>query len=122
MMRKKEILYSLVFVTISIVLFYIFKPSKYEMCFEAYDQTIQMEYKGIISNKYLDATNHWLPTIIVKSMNDSISIIDFRDRSGFYEYAIIGDSVEKVHNNPDIRVCRNGEVKTFRINYDCNDR
>ncbi len=121
-MRGKEILLSLVFVTITIVLFYIFTPSKHEICLEAYDQTIKLEYKGIISNKYSDATNHLLPTIIVKSMNDSISIIDFRDRSGFYEYAIIGDSVEKLHNNPDIRVCRNGEFKIFRIKYDCNDR
>jgi hypothetical protein len=120
-MKKKEILFSIVFTLVALLLFYVFKPTERKICMKAYSATIKMQYIGIVKDKFIDNRNHLAPTIIVDSGHDSITITDFRDESGLFEYLEKGDSIKKIDNSPIVLVKRNGTNLSFTITYNCPD-
>jgi hypothetical protein len=118
-MKRKEQLFSIIFILMTLILFFVFKPSEYKICMKAYSQMKKMQYKGIVLNSFIDSENHLLPTIIIDSGKDTITITDFRDSSGLFNYLTKGDSIFKDKNSSLVIVKRNNLINSFSITYNC---
>jgi len=105
----------------TLLLFFVFKPTERKICMKAYSEAMKMQYKGIVKARFIDNRNHLAPTIIVDSGHDSITITDYRDKSGLFEYLEKGDSIKKINNSPIVIVKRNGTNLSFTITYNCPD-
>jgi hypothetical protein len=71
---------------------------------------------GTIDEKFLDEKGHMYPTIRISSLEEKVAI---NDRSDFYSFIQIGDSLLKKEGSLEIRVVR-GEIDTvFTLDYDC---
>jgi hypothetical protein len=119
-MKKKELLFSIIFIMMTLILFFVFKPSEYNLCLKAYSQMKQMQYKGTVINSFIDTKNHLLPTIIVDSGKDTITITDFRDNSGLFDFLKQGDSIFKDKNSSLVIVKRDSSINSFSISYNCS--
>jgi hypothetical protein len=73
---------------------------------------------GIIKHKYLDSNNHYTKTIIV-SGTQKIYFYN-NEKSKFYNYAHIGDSLYKPKGSLEVHVFRNDKDTVFNISYGCN--
>ncbi len=75
-------------------------------------------FHGVITKKYEDIDHHLNKTFEVESQK---IVIDF-DRTGFYEFIKVNDSVIKESGSPVITVFRQGEMlKEFQIDFGCKE-
>ena len=96
-----------------------FQPSKLEVCQISLAKVKFTTYNGLVVEKYIDV-NHAIPTIVVKSGDETFKIFDFRDESGYYEYVLVGDSVNKKSNSLEVNIKRSENIRKFIIDYDCD--
>lgn len=107
-------------ILVSIVLVATFNSEKYHnkaRC-EIYERILQENFSGIITMKFKNPNSHLRPTIEVHEKRFDIHL----DKSGFYDFVMVGDSLIKEKGNPAISIYRNGEyLKTFILDYECYD-
>lgn len=72
---------------------------------------LRISYSGIVTNKLLDKKNHMTRTLI---LNNTYKIIFNREKSGFYEFINVGDSISKKTGEFNIEVYR-GELVYNKI-------
>ena len=77
-------------------------------------------YKGMVIDKFIDRKNHLNPTLKISNYNTKIVFLDY-DKSGFYDFVRIGDSIIKEKGNMKIRLIRNDIDTVFTIDYGCKD-
>ena len=118
MKNKKSLLQLFLVIAILLSVWY-FQPSKLEVCQISLAQVKNASYNGLVVEKYIDV-NHAIPTIVVKSGDETVKIFDFRDESGYYEYVLVGDSVSKKSNSLEVNVKRSESINKFIIDYDCD--
>ena len=79
----------------------------------------EANYKGIVVKKFIDKENHSQKTIQIKSSNEIFSIDLDSDRSGYFEYAKIGDTILKPTNKSMLQTIRNKKTRYFTISFGC---
>jgi len=118
MKNKISLLQTLLIIAVLLSVWY-FQPSKLEVCQISLAKVKFTTYNGLVVEKYIDV-NHAIPTIVVKSGDETFKIFDFRDESGYYEYVMVEDSINKLSNSLEVNVIRSGSIKKFNIDYDCD--
>ena len=99
--------------------FGIFNQVNWRVCQISLAKVKFTTYNGLVVEKYIDV-NHAIPTIVVKSGDETFKIFDFRDESGYYEYVLVGDSVNKKSNSLEVNIKRSENIRKFIIDYDCD--
>lgn len=118
MKNKISLLQTLLIIAVLLSVWY-FQPSKLEVCQISLAKVKFTTYNGLVVEKYIDV-NHAIPTIVVKSGDETFKIFDSRDESGYYEYVMVEDSINKLSNSLEVNVIRSGSIKKFNIDYDCD--
>jgi len=117
-MNKKNRHYLIYIVFISLILLQIALPSSNNCKLEK-----NLREKSIIGRveiKYIDYKAHKYQTIKVLGVPSSLVIYE-QDKSNFYSYVRIGDSIVKDKGSLEIEVIRDTDnyTKVFRIDYGC---
>jgi hypothetical protein len=92
-----------------------------EDCRRVKEQYLNVEYKGIVDEKFKDKENHAAKTLIIKGKTAKKVFRKYRDRSGLYEYARVGDSIYKPKGSLKVKVIREEKETVFTIDLDCED-
>jgi hypothetical protein len=72
---------------------------------------------GIITKKLIDKTNHNFHLVYILMQNDTIKIAFDFDRSNFFEYCNINDSITKKIKTNEFILIRNQKKDTFYFDY-----
>ncbi len=86
---------------------------------EAENSLKKEKFNGNVVKKYIDREQHLYPTLKLANYN-RIVVVDY-DKSGFYPFVQIGDSLIKEKGSLDIRLIRNELDTVFTIDYGCED-
>jgi len=107
----------LTIITLAILLYK--QPSKNELCLQAFEKIKDLQYNGIVIEKYKDF-NHSTPVFIVESYNQNkVTVSDFRDISGLFNFIEIQDSIIKERHSYEVKIIRNSDERIFIIDYGC---
>jgi len=93
--------------------------SKYQVCLERKVNWKQTILRGKVMSKYIDSSNHLLPTIDLlygKKLN-KIAIV--WDESGLFDFVSKGDSLQKGENTLKVTIYRDKSVFYFHIDPNC---
>lgn len=111
---------SFILMTLTIIVFIsIAKRTSIKDCISQENFLKTTKYKGIISGKYENANKHYLPTLEIKEGNQKKVFESFRDISGIYDFAQIGDSIIKDSGTLKIEIIRNNKGNNFIIDLNC---
>lgn len=92
------------------------------------ERILEAQWKSNVLKKFIDSTEHNYPTIVIfeydtifkKVVNWEEELVFFdHEKSGFYDYVRVGDSIIKEKNSMDIRVIRGNKDTVFTIDYGC---
>lgn len=120
--RKKLKIFSFFLMVISIVFsVFLVKKKIKEDCISVKEQYFNTEYKGVVGEKFKDKENHAAKTLIIKGKTEKKVFRKYRDRSGFYEYARVGDSIYKPKKSLKVKVIREEKETVFTIDLECDD-
>lgn len=120
--RKKLKIFSFFLMVITIVFsVFLVKKKIKEDCRRVKEQYLNVEYKGIVDEKFKDKENHSAKTLIIKGKTAKKVFRKYRDRSGLYEYARVGDSVYKPKGSLKVKVIREEKETVFTIDLDCDE-
>ncbi len=75
------------------------------------------EYKGIITDKFIDKNEHNFKKVFIKENNRQRIILFDIEASGVYNYFEIGDSLIKNRGSLQIRVLRNQTDTTLQMKF-----
>jgi len=75
------------------------------------------EYKGVITNKFIDKKEHNLKKVFIRENNKQRLILFDIETSGVYSYFEIGDSLIKNRGSLQIRVIRNKIDTTLQMKF-----
>jgi hypothetical protein len=76
------------------------------------------EYRGVVTNKFIDKKGHNLKKIIVEENNkERVIMFDPIETSGVYSYFEIGDSLIKNLGSLQVRVIRNQTDTTIQMKF-----
>lgn len=75
------------------------------------------DFKGIVLSKYNDQNEHLHP--VLELSNNYLRIIIQMDKSNFYSFVELGDSLIKKKGSLNIRLIRKDLDTVFRIDYGC---
>lgn len=73
---------------------------------------------GKVLDRFIDSKSHSYPTLQISNYNKKLVIHEY-DKSGFYDFVEIGDSLIKEKGSLDIRLIRNELDTVFTIDYGC---
>lgn len=79
----------------------------------------KLRLSGTIAKKMIDKSNHNNPTLEVSGSGGVKEIQFTNELTGFYDFAMIGDSVRKEAGSLKILVIRNGEIMEKELSYGC---
>jgi hypothetical protein len=76
---------------------------------------------GIVLEKYNDLKNHYNPTLEIESVNGEThkTVLLLNDRSGCFDYILVGDSIIKPTGSLEVNIYRNDSLKVFYLDYGC---
>lgn len=111
--RYGKIIWAIIF--ISIVIIYKFGLPSPECRVE--NRYKSDSYNGVIIKKFIDHDNHNYRTLVLKNGRKIVII----EKSGFFNYVQIGDSINKVKGNLEIQTFRHEEDTTFLIDCGCDE-
>lgn len=103
---------------IGVVIFFISQPSSEKICIQQYEKEKSVYYDGIVTNKYIDSTEHNYRTIILS--NHKSLWMDW-DESGLYEFIEVNDSIVKDTGSYEVRLYRDSIEYNFIIDFGCDD-
>jgi hypothetical protein len=111
------------FLMIGTLIFFVFiaKKQSKEDCINLKEQYRNVEYKGVIDKKFKDRKNHSAKTIIIEENEKNKVFRRYRDISGLYEYARVGDSIYKPKGSLKAKVIRGEKSIVFTIDLNCDD-
>jgi hypothetical protein len=118
--KPRKIPLILGFITI-IFFVYLAKKKSKEDCIRVREQYFNAEYKGVVNKKFKDKENHAAKTLIIKGKTEKKIFRKYRDISGLYEYARVGDSIYKPKRSLKVKVIREEKETVFTIDLECDD-
>ena len=121
----KKILIKILIPIVIILLFFIIMthivPGMNESICNYHVEFEQMDINGIVTQKYIDSTQHSTPIIVVSNFNSkSITIDLFGDTSSSFDVITIGDTIYKPLYSDTLTI-RNGSVITRKIDFECDN-
>ena len=118
---KKEIILSIIFVPMFILIIVIFSPSKEEYLCKEYKRFVNSNYHGTVNKIYIDKKNHNMKVIVLRLQNGSYKRLAFDlDTSIFFSYVRENDTLFKKKGDEGIEIIRNGMDTIININYGVN--
>lgn len=116
-----KILITVIIGILFLVIMYHIVPSQKESICNYHIEFEQMDVNGIVTQKYIDSTQHSTPIIIVSNFNSkSITIDLFGDTSSSFDVITIGDTIYKPLYSDTLTI-RNGSVITRKIDFECDN-
>lgn len=89
-------------------------------CIRLRETYINMEYKGLIMQKFEDMENQALPTLtIISEKKQSKTFGSFRETSGLYNYSQVGDSIIKEKGSLKVQILRADKDTIFNLDFNC---
>lgn len=75
---------------------------------------------GIVTAKFRDKENHMVETIEYRNEAGSHkSLLFMNDRSGAYDFVILGDSLLKNPKSLDVKIVRDSSEANYRLDFGC---
>lgn len=118
-----DITSGLVFLSSAIFLFSSL-PSLNEGACNAFKEFRSQEYKVVIVDKYIDKKQHSYPILIGKDLKENGMVNQnlVHDKSGFFKFVSIGDTLIKQKNEIGINI-KNAKTDTiYVLDYGCNEK
>jgi hypothetical protein len=118
---KKPKIISLILGVLTIVFFVVLAKHKTkEDCIRIGEMYVNMEYKGLIKQKFEDMENHALPTLtIINEGKQSKTFGSFRETSGLYNYSQVGDTIIKERGSLIVKILRVDKDTIFNLDFNC---
>lgn len=108
---------------IALCSWFYYKISKMPNCNELLLKENTNSFNGILVNKFIDKDNHLYKTISLLSNNRTTKIlIPQRDISKLYDYLMPGDSLIKKQGSLIVNTYRKGNLKMFKIDFECDKK
>ena len=118
MKRGKKILFTIVALTIVIILVNTLGPNYKHIRKEAYESLRYEVYSGIVQKKFRDKNNHDYPTLELRNIH-GVQIIRLQlDESGLYRFVQENDSIVKDYGSYVVKVFRQDKLFQFTLRYD----
>jgi hypothetical protein len=76
---------------------------------------------GKVTDKYRLKWNQNSRELDISEAEGVSHIYLFDEKTGFWDYVMVGDSLIKDSNTLNIKVIRNGQVKIFTLNHGCGN-
>lgn len=118
---KKPKMISLILGALTIVFFIVLAKRNAKVdCIRLRETYINMEYKGLIMQKFEDMENQALPTLtIISEKKQSKTFGSFRETSGVYNYSQVGDSIIKEKGSLKVQILRADKDTIFNLDFNC---
>lgn len=118
---KKPKMISLILGALTIVFFIVLAKRNAKVdCIRLRETYINMEYKGLIMQKFEDMENQALPTLtIINEKKQSKTFGSFRETSGLYNYSQVGDSIIKEKGSLKVQILRADKDTIFNLDFNC---
>lgn|SRR5690554_1291079 len=118
---KKPKMISLILGALTIVFFIVLAKRNAKVdCIRLRETYINMEYKGLIMQKFEDMENQALPTLtIISEKKQSKTFGSFRETSGLYNYSQVGDSIIKEKGSLKVQILRADKDTIFNLDFNC---
>lgn len=118
---KKPKMISLILGALTIVFFIVLAKRNAKVdCIRLRETYINMEYKGLIMQKFEDMENQALPTLtIISEKKQSKTFGGFRETSGLYNYSQVGDSIIKEKGSLKVQILRADKDTIFNLDFNC---
>lgn len=92
----------------------------YDVCMWSNKMRVQ-EMNGVVSSKYIDSKNHNKPTIEVKQGSRNEKFQFTNEKSGFYNFINVGDSILKESGELEVSVFTKVDTTATMLNYGCKN-
>lgn len=81
-----------------------------------------LHLEGVVKLKYIDKPNHAAEVLLLQHLNGlEYKLYLDGDSSSLYNYAAVGDSIYKELSSTEVKVNRNGKVKSFLVAFGCEE-
>jgi len=115
-MNKQRII---IFVVVTLIVSYFIFITEDDFCNDKMSHYVRpMILKGIVTDKYIDTTNHSLPRIILNtnvSNREIITAYDLKNFDSLYYYIEVGDSIFKKAGDSIFHIKRDTVIEKFAI-------
>ncbi len=121
MLKPLTILVSLI-VTIVVSVLWAMEniPTQAENCKKSITFYGNVQYDGLIVDKFIDRHNHMYKTIVIRNNGANGSFFFNGGRENIFEYLALGDSVKKTTGDLFIHINRNGKDTIMEYKFTCN--
>jgi hypothetical protein len=129
-MKTKLIVSSVIIVITAITLWIVYQSPSANLISDALDRSrcedeqraLPITLYGLVTRKFRDKESHMWETIEYRN-NEGLqrSLIFMNDRSGAFDYLMVGDSVQKASQSLDVRIVRAGNQVSYDLAFGCND-
>jgi len=117
-MNKKYFNFYLLIILFLGGLFFYYMTTNQKSCESFYNDYIEKEYFGRITDKFYDKDNHNYRTIMY---NHNEKLIFTIEKSGLFEFAKINDSISKNRGSNIVKIYRNNKAYDFKIDFGCDE-
>jgi len=113
LLRKYK--YLVIVVLFLLVVYFIVPSINYTNC-RSSQRFHKIIFDGVVVKKYLDRSEHSMPTIEILDLNDSLTEISFfGEHTGIYDRINISDSLRKIRGSNEILIKTRGEYLQFGV-------
>jgi DNA-dependent RNA polymerase auxiliary subunit epsilon len=81
------------------------------------EETYNINFIGVLNNKYLDKNDHNRAKIEILSMADTIIYDLQNDANGLYDFLSVGDSIVKTPNSFEVHVYNLTKDTIFKLDF-----
>jgi len=127
-LKRKYFLIGLSNIGIDVIFFVIFilfirsLPSSNDTACNVFKEFKSKQFNAKVEEKYLDKHEHSYKTLILQETDSRFKNQDFvNDKSNFYNFVKVGDSLIKKSNEAAVMVRRKGINKVFMIEFGCKE-
>lgn len=118
MKLRHKILFTVIALTIVIILVNILGPDYESLRRDAYESLRYEVFSGVVLKKFRDKNNHDYPTIELRNAYGTQLIRLQLDESGLYNFVQEKDSIVKDYGSYVVKVYRQDKLFQFTLNYD----
>jgi hypothetical protein len=104
------------------IIFIIYAESKNKGACGYAKSFFEQNINGVIIDKFVDASNHNNPTIIIFDNSVEKKLLLFHNNDAHvYSYLSVKDSIYKAAKSYELDIKRNGKITKMALNFGCSD-